>query len=426
MDDGSILPYIIIILLFVLAAYFALAETAYSSVSRLRLKTRADKGDRAARRALKILDSFDKTITTVLIGTNITHIAASSIAAVLALRVWGASGVTLCTVVITLLVFFIGEMLPKSAAKKYSERLCLSVAPSLSFFILIFTPVSFLLTKIGSLASKLSRDEPELTVTEDELIDIVETMREEGEISEKRGDLLGAALAFSDVTAEDILTARVDVAALDITAARDEIIAAIKLHKHSRLPVYRENIDNVVGVLQIRKYIKAWLNSPGHAELSSLLDEPYFIHRGAKVADLLPELSRVKANLAIVTDSYGGTLGIVTVEDILEELVGEIWDEDDEVVEDFTALPDGAFELDASLSVADALEKMGFPGADDPGFERKLLVDWVCEQFDRIPSVGDSFRFGALRVTVAQKHKNRITKLHARILAPEDEREGEK
>jgi len=421
MDDGSILPYLTIAALFVVAAYFAVSETAYASVSRVRLRTLADKGDRGAVRALRIVDRFDRTITAILIGTNVTHIAVSSYAAVLALRKWGTAGVAATTVAVTLAVFFAGEMLPKSIAKKYSERLAISLAPSLSAVIFVLSPITILLSKIGVWATKLAGSDPEITVTEDELIDIVETMTEDGEISEDRGELLGAALAFSDVTAEHILTARVDITALDSRLSPEEIIKAIKKSKHSRLPVYRESIDNIVGVLQIRKYIKAWLRAPGRVNLESLLDEPIFKHRSCKANELLTELSDKKANIAIITDSYGGTVGLVTIEDILEELVGEIWDEDDEIKVPFVELQNGVFELDAEIAVEDALENMGCAGGDTDEFEHKLLGDWVYEQFDHIPIVGDSFTYGNVTITVAQKSGNRVMKLRAEIVSPKDQ-----
>lgn len=422
MREGSILP-LFILLLFAAAAYFALAETALVSVSRVRLRLRADRGEKNAVRALWALDRVDRAITTILIGTNAAQLVAAALITLLATRYFGLSSVALVTVITALLIFFLCDMLPKSIAKKYSERLSLAVAPSLCFFMRIFAPLSFVFAKLGTQAAKLSKGDPELTVTEDELYDIVETMTDDGELDETRGELLHSALEFADVTAESVLTARVDIAAIDIEDSCEQILEAIKREKHSRLPVYRDSVDNIVGVLLIRKYIRAWRREGPGLELAPLLDEPYFVHGSAKIDEILSELSRRKTNLAIVTDSYGGTLGVVTVEDILEELVGEIWDEDDVVLETFSVLPDGSFELDPSLTVEDAFAQMGFEDPDGLDFANKLMGEWAYERFERIPQTGDSFCYGRLSVWVSAMRQNRILKLRAKLLPPADEDE---
>lgn len=414
MDDGSWLSLLILAVLLLCAFYFATAETAFASVSRVRIKTLVDKGDRRSERAMYVLDNFDKAITTILIGTNIVHLAMASLATLLATRRWGLSAAAVSSIATTIVVFFAGEMLPKSIAKQYSERLSLATAASLCFFMRIFTPISFLLAKFGSAVAGLTKGDGEVTVTEDELYDIIENLKDEGSIGAERGELMHSALMFADVTVESILTARVDVAAVDIEDSGAEILEYIKAQKHSRLPVYRDSIDNIVGVLQIRKYIREYLKRGGSLDISSILDEAYFVHHSTNIDELLPEMSRKKLNMAIVTDNYGGTLGIVTVEDILEELVGEIWDEDDDVVEHFVTIGDGSFEIDASLPVEDAFDLMGYEDPDDTDYERKLMGEWVYEQFDLIPSEGDSFTYNGLHVTVSIMRQHRIIKLSAR------------
>ena len=419
MDDSWLL--IVLVILLFCAAFFALAETALSSVSKMRIKSRMDKGDKNAKRVMYILDNFDKAITTILIGTNITQIVVASLATIVATKKWGMSAIAVSTVITTIMVFFVGDMLPKSIGKKYCERFSLAVAPFLCLLMSVFSPLSRGLTLIGNWVSRITKGEPEVTVTEDELYDIIETMKDEGEIDAERGELVHSALMFADVTVESVLTSRVDVKAVDIEDSGEEVLAFIKEQKHSRLPVYRDNIDNVIGVLQIRKYIKAWLRQGGEVDLEGILDEAYFIHQSTKIDELLHEMSRKKLNMAIVTDNYGGTLGIVTVEDILEELVGEIWDEDDEVVENARALEDGSFELEASLSIEEAFELIGYEDPDDFDFEHKLLGEWAYEQFDLIPDEGDSFEYNGLEVTVAEKRQHRIIKLVARVRVSETE-----
>lgn len=416
MDDGSRSFLAVIIILLFLAAYFATAETAFASVSRVKLKTRLDRGDGRAKKALRVLDNFDRAITTILIGTNIVHIVIAAMVTVFVTRKWGVSVVTVSTVVTTIAVFFIGEMLPKSIAKKYSERMALSTAGSLCFFMSVFGPMAAVLTAIGKQAARLTRGDPEVSVTEDELYDIIEDMTDEGSLDTERGELVSSALSFADVTAETVLTARVDVAAVDVNWDRDALLAFIKDQRHSRLPVYEGTIDHIIGVLQIRKYLKAYIRTGEAPDLRSLLDEAYFVHRSMKIDELLPVMSTRKLNLAIVTDNYGGTLGIVTVEDILEELVGEIWDEDDEVEENFVPLGGGRYEVDAEMTVGEVFDRLKLDiGKFEPDLEYKLMGEWAYERFDRIPSERDSFNSGDLLVTVSRMRQNRIVKLIVQV-----------
>lgn len=417
MDDGSsILPAIIIIFLLACAAYFAVCETAFASVRPIRLKTAQEHGDKRADRAVFVTENFDRAITTILICTNIVHLAAASYVTVLVTRRWGVGAVSVSTVLTTVAVFFVGEMLPKSIGKKYSETLALSTAGPLCFFMRVFTPLSAVLTAIGSTAARLTKGESEVTVTEDELYDIIENMTDGGGLDETRGELVHSALTFGDVTVESILTARVDLAAIGVDDSPEKILELIKRERHSRFPVYEGTVDNVIGILQIRKYIKAYLAAGEEVELRALLDRAYFVHGSTHIDELLRYMSSSKINMAIVSDSYGGTLGVVTVEDILEELVGEIWDEDDEVVEKCVKNLNGSFSFDASVSVADAFEFMDYADPDEFDFEHKFLGEWAYEQFDFIPAEGESFEYNGLRVTVTQVSSRRIMKLRIELL----------
>ena len=428
MDDGSRLsmtPWLVAVVLLLLAAYFAVTETAIASVSRSKIKARAERGDPRAENALYILDHFDKAVTTLLICTNIVHIAAAAIVTVAVTRIWGLNAVSLSTLITTVAVFFAGEMLPKSIAKSYSERFTLSNAGTLRLLMTVFSPLSAALTAIGHAAAKLTRGDPEISVTEDELYDLIEDMTEEGTLDEEQGDLISSALQFGDVTVESILTPRVDLTAIDIEDSPEEILAQIKQQNHSRLTVYEGSIDNIIGILQIRKYIKAYLHLGSAVDLRPLLDEALFIHQSTNIDELLPILSRRKQSLAVITDNYGGTLGIVTVEDILEELVGEIWDEDDVIEEAVVELSDGSYEVDAEESVSDVFEQLGF---EDPEENEELvntrMGEWAYEQFTAIPRAGDSFGYHGLWVTVSEVEHNRILKLRVQIL-PEETEGGE-
>ena len=407
---------LIILALLLFADYFAVCETSFAAVSRIRLKTAMERGDRRANKAMYVCERFDKAITTILIGTNIVHLSCASYVTVLVTRRWGLSAVTLSTFVTTLVVFFVGEMLPKSVAKKYSLRLALGTASSLVFFMHLLTPISFVLTKIGEFASRLTKGDSEVSVTEDELYDIIENMTDEGDLDSEQGDLVHSALAFGDLTAESILTARVDMETIDVDDPLEEILSQVKASRHSRIPVYQDSVDNIIGVLQIRRFMREYLQKREKTDLRSLLDEPYFVHQSAKIDELLSVMSSKKINMTIVTDSYGGTVGIVTVEDILEELVGEIWDEDDEVVEPCVDHGDGSYSFDAGVDIEDAFEFMDYEDPDETDFDHKLLGEWAYEQFDAIPQEGDSFTYNGLRITVEKVQQRRIMKLHIQRL----------
>ena len=422
MDDGSRLPWIIAALLLVCAAFFAVTETSMASASRSRIKASAERGDFRAKKTLYVLDNFDLAISTLLICTNIVHIAAASIVTLAVTRKWGVSAVSISTIITTVVVFFAGEMLPKSVAKKYSDTLALSCAPVLCFFMKLFAPLSKLLTWIGQAAAKLTPGDSQISVTEDELYDIIEDMTEEGSLDEDQGDLISSALQFGDVTVESVLTPRVDIVAININSSHAELLSLIKSTNHSRLPVYEGSIDNIIGVLQIRKYIKAYLRLGENLDIKPMLDEVLFVHQSTNIDELLPFLSKRKLNIAVVTDNYGGTLGIVTVEDILEELVGEIWDEDDVIEEPMVEIGDGVYEVGADETVSDVFDQLGYEDPEnDEELVNTLMGEWAYEKFDTIPKPGDSFRYHQVLVTVKDMNHNRIMKLTVALLPAEEE-----
>jgi len=421
MDDGSRLPLIFAVLLLLCAVFFAVAETAFASTSRTRMRLAEDRGDMRAKEALYVLDNFDLAISAILIGTNITHLSVAALVTLAVTRRWGLSAVSVSTLITTGVVFFFGEMLPKSIAKKFSDKLALATAGLLVFFMKLFRPASKVLTAIGLWAARQTPGDAEKSVTEDELYDIIEDMTEEGSLNEEQGDLISSALQFGEVTVENVLTPRVDLVALDIRSSHEEILDCIKASTHSRLPVFEGSIDNIIGVLQIRKYIKAYLREGEKLDLRPLLDEVLFVHQSTKIDELLPVMTKQKHNMAVVTDNFGGTLGIVTVEDILEELVGEIWDEEDIVEEPIVEVSKGVFEVDADESVSDVFERLEY---EDPEENEELINtlmgEWAYEQFTAIPQPGDHFRYHRVHVTVIGMEHNRILKLRVTLL-PEEE-----
>ncbi len=330
MDGDSRGSLIIILILLGLAAYFAITETALSSVSRNKIKLNLERGDTRAKRVLYALDNFDKAITTLLICTNIVHISIASIVTVFVTKIWGLSAVSISTIITTLVVFFVGEMLPKSFAKKNNESCILTCAGPLIILMKVLSPLAAVLSGIGNLAGKLTKSEPEITVTEDELYDIIEDLEESGVIDEEQSDLLSSALQFEEVTAKDISTPRVDLVAINLRDDNEKIFETITDSTHSRLPVYDESKDNIIGVLSIRRYIKRYLKTKKYPTVKRLIDKPFFAPQDMPIDELLEKMSQNKVSLAIINDEFGGTYGIVTIEDILEELVGEIYDEEDQ------------------------------------------------------------------------------------------------
>ncbi len=419
-------PWIISVLLILFAAFIAVAETSIASVSRSRIRILAEKEDRRAKKVLEALDHFDRTISTILICTNIAHLGAASLITLSVSRIWGLNAVTLSTFVTTLVIFFVGEMLPKSIAKKYADQLALWCITPLSALIWFFRPASAVLAAIGNLAGRRTEGDPEISATEDEIHEMIDDMTEEGTLDEEHGDLISSALRFNDITVESVLTPRVDMDAIDLADSPEDILRQIREQTHSRLPVYEDSIDHIVGILRIRRYLRAYLDQGRHVNIRKLLDEPYYVTESARINELLARMSRDKQSLAIVSDHYGGTVGLVTTEDILETLVGDIYDEEDEEEDSLIDLKNGCYLVDAEENVYDIFEEIGF---DDPLHDEELrdkrLGEWVYEHFQSVPKVQEHFDYEGLKVYVARMEKNRVLKVMlkapARPASPEKE-----
>ena len=333
MDDGSPIGYLVAILAFIIGgAYFAATEIALASVNRIRMMSYADDGNRRAKRVLYILDHFDKALTTLLIGNNIMHISCASMATLMATKLWGLSYVTLTTIVTTLAVFLLAEMIPKRFAKANSERFSLAVAGSLMFFMKVLGPLAFVFSAISKFASKpfKKNQEEEPTVTEDELYDIIESIPEESGIDEEKAELMQSALEFSDTFVREVLTPWDRVVKLKLNMSGSEAMDVIKGDIHARRPVIDDG-GNPVGMVQIRKFLKARYKDASVC-VNDIMDDIHFVNDDIAIDDLLTAMSNDKTHFSVVLDKDGRTIGIVTIEDILEELVGEIYDEDDKEV----------------------------------------------------------------------------------------------
>lgn len=410
--DSDSRAIICIILLFIASAYCALTETAIASVSKNKIKILSDKGNRRADNVLYVLENFEDAITTLLICTNIAHIMAASSITILVTRKWGLNVVTLSTILTTIAMFFAGEMLPKSIGKKASSNACLYCCGLLKLLMKILKPFSGILSGIGKLTLKIFKVSDEVSVTEDEIYDIIEDMTEEGALDEKQSELISSALSFGDVTVSSIVTPRVDVSGIDINLPDEELLRRAQEENHSRVVVYDGTIDNVVGVLQIRKYMKAYISEKKYPVLEDLIDQVYYAHSSVLIDELLDGMTRNRLNMAVVLDGFGGMLGIVTVEDILEEIVGEIWDESDVIKEPIITISDNVYAVNGDETVQDAFEYIEFedPMEDEneDRFTNLLMADWIYEHFDSIPKAGDCFNYYNLKITVAQVIHNRI------------------
>lgn len=402
--------FICLVLLLFLGGFFASAETAFASVSKTKIKTLCDARDPKAKKAMYILDNFDKALITLLIGNNACHVAFSAIATLMAQKAFHNVSVTVSTLVTTVLVFFLSEMLPKSYAKSNSEKVSLKFAPSLKVIMTLFTPLSFLFSKISFLVGKIFSQNNEPTVTEEELQDIIDTMEEEGSFdNDDKGELIHNAMGFDDLTAGDILTSRVDLDSVDVNDSVDEILDFVKQTNHSRLPVYNKSVDNIVGILRTKRFLKAYIKNNGKVNVASLLSKPFFVPHTMKIDDLFETMTQNRCYMSVVTDEYGGTMGVVTIEDIVEEIVGDIWDESDEVVESIKQISENKYIVRSDVSVGDFMYEADVEANfDDINPERTSFGALCGEMLESMPKENDSFTYGPLKVTVSKTDRNRV------------------
>lgn len=402
--------------------YFSSSEMAYSSCNRLRLESARDGGSKRAAIAVRIIDRFDDTLSAILIGNNLVNIAASSIGSVLVILIAGDDRYAwVSTVVITVLVIIFGETMPKIIAKNSANRIALSHAYFVHGLTIILMPLIWVvvgLTKLITSGFKGEEADSDEEAAAMELSSIIETAEDEDVLDEDRSELVQAAIDFSDVMASEVMTARVDVVALDIDDDWNEQLATIDSAPYSRIPVYEDSIDNVIGVLYLNHFLKA-LTDEKNPDIRSMLMPPCYVYKTMKMPAVLNELRRAKQHLAIVTDEYGGTLGVLSMEDVLEQLVGEIWDDTDEVEEEIVERPDGQYELDGDMVISDFLELVGIKEKDFEA-ESETVGGWTIEMFGAFPKPGDSFEYENMSVTVLEMDGLRVEKVLVKI-KPQDE-----
>ena len=407
-----------------MSAYFSATETAFSTLSKTKLKTKIEKGNKRAALALKLSEKYDRLLSTILIGNNLVNILLSSIATVFVITLCinrkdqtfaDSYGTLIATAAVTLVVLMFGEITPKSIAKNRPEGFAMFSAPLMQFLVWILIPFSGIFSLWTKLVAKIFRVKADNKMSQEELLMLVEEVQEEGSIDDEEGDLLRNAINFTEQKAEDILTHRVDLEGFDIETPMEEIGKLFEESRFSRLLVYEDSIDKIVGVVHSKDIFtaKGLTDKP----LEKLISPPIYIHKGERIDDLLRDLQTNKSHLAVVLDEYGGTLGIVTMEDILEELVGDIWDEHDEVIEDYKEISENTFRIDCGGNLEDFCEFFDL----DIESDSITINGWIMEVMDKIPACGDRFSFENLDVTVTETDFHRVSTIHVVRHEPDDE-----
>ena len=415
MTEGHIWSIVVMVLMVICSAYFSATETAFNSINKTRLRALAEKDNKRAARTLELAENYDKLLSTILIGNNIVNIVLASLCTLLFVDLLKSqdTGATVATVVSTVVVLIFGEITPKSLAKEQPENFAMFSSPILRVLVVLLTPLNFVFGLWKTLVTRLTKAEEAPKMTQDELLLLVDEVEQEGAIDEQESNLLRNAIDFTDREAEEVLTHRTDLEAVPFDATKDEIAAIFSETKFSRLPVYEESIDNIVGIL----HQKDFYTGTGITErpLSEVITPPLFVPKSEKISDLLGDLQKHKSHIAVVVDEYGGTLGIVTMEDILEELVDEIWDEHDAVVESYKKLSEDTYRIDCSLSIDDLCQFYDM----DLETDSIVIGGWVMEMLGKIPEVGDTFTYERLTVTVAEVDGHSAAWVDV-VLAPEE------
>ena len=386
MDDWF--SYILLVILIALSAFFSASETAYTTVNKIRLQNYVDAGSKKAKTALFIAENYDRTLTTILIGNNIVNIGASSIATLLFVKLFGPSGAAISTAVMTILILIFGEVLPKSFAKESSEKFALAFSRPLRILMTVFWPVVFLFIQLKKVAKHISpiKEEETPTVTEQELKFIVESIEDEGVLEKQESELVQHALEFDEKTVQEVLTPRVDMTTLDIEDDLQTNIGLVLTERFSRIPVCRGTSDRIIGILHTKDLLEALVRGDA-IDLASMVQPAFFVYKTKKLSSLLADFKRNKTHVAIVTDDYGGTVGMVTMEDLLEELVGDIWDEDEEIIRDFVRIDSQHFLISGDLTIRELFDHLDLPFSNLES-NHTSCGGWALEALGHIPQAG--------------------------------------
>ena len=411
------LKLVLIFALLVLSAFFSATETAFSSLNKTRLKSLAEHGNKKADRALNLADRYDSLLSTILVGNNIVNIAMAAIGTLLFTELLNNAdtGATVSTAVITIVVLIFGEVTPKSLAKEEPEKFAMHVTPVIGALMKVLTPVNWLFAKWKTFLGHFFKNKEDRRLTQDELITMVEEVEQEGVLDKEESELVRSAIEFRDQEVGDILTPRVKIDGVALDETTEEVENVFLKTGYSRLPVYEDTLDNIVGVLHQKDFYRA-LKQSGNVNLSEIMKEPVYVPEATGIDDLLRQMQKEKVQLAVVTDEYGGTAGIVTMEDILEELVGEIWDEHDEIEESCKKISDTSWQIRGDADAEDFAERFSLSIET----EAATVGGWVMEHEERVPDPGDSFLFGAWRISVLEADERHVLLVGMEKVAEED------
>jgi len=406
MDSSSITMIVILVFLVLFSAFFSATETAMSALNKVRLKNKAESGNTKAKLVLSLVDEYDRLLSSILIANNIVNLSAASLGTVLFTRHFTTYGPTISTIVLTIVILIFGEITPKALAKDQPERFAMFAAPILRVFIFLLTPINAFFRLFYKLATMLVHSDGEEGITEEELITMVTEAESEGGLDAHESQLIRAAIEFNDLEVEEILTPRVDIIAVDQHDHTEKLAGAFAESGYSRIPVYDNNIDNIIGVIHEKDFYAGRYRNV--TQFSDLISPVLYTTGSTKLSSLLRLLQQGKMHMAIVVDEYGGTQGLVTLEDILEELVGEIWDEHDEVLEEFHPQEDGSYLISCSADLDDLFDRFSLRGNLS---DSSSISGWVMEELGRIPSEGDHFVYQTLDVTVTRVDNRRVLEI---------------
>lgn len=423
--ESNIFMGVTIIVLILLSAFFSATETAFSFVNKIRIQHSVENGDKKAKKVLYIIEHFDNALTAILICNNVVNLGCSSIATMLCLSIWGEIGPAIATGLTTLLVLTFGEVIPKCLAKEHCDNFAMKTAGILKFITILLTPLVFIFIKLKSLALKIAGSKDDApSVTENELKYIVESIEEEGVLEESESEMVRSALDFDEKTAEEILTPRVDVVFINIEDTPEKIKEIIIENRYSRIPVYENTTDNIVGILHTRDYLES-LADGNAPELKKIIQPPFFVFKSQQLSKILSSFKKTRDHMAIVTDEYGGTLGIVTMEDLLEEIVGDIWDEDEEIEHTYYKIGKDEFLVNGDIEIEDMLALFDL---DEDAIESDSVTvgGLILENAGDIPHKRESIEYGGFRFTVMEVKNQRIMRVVVKKLeVPKDDEEAE-
>ena len=411
--EDSISSILILVLLITMSAYFSATETAYSSLNKIKLKSIANKGNKKAKLALELSEKYDSVISTILIGNNIVNIATASLATVLFTKLLGSSGVTVSTIVMTILILIFGEISPKSIAKDIPESFAIVSAPLLNAFCIILKPVNNLFCLWKKVISKVFKIQKHSGITEDEILTIAEEAENEGGINPQQLEIIKSAIELNDQEVIEAFTPRVDMVAIKDSCSKEELLNLFIESGFSRIPVYHDNIDNVIGIINEKDLINIVVNNKNE-EISSIIKPLNVIQPHMKLSQLLKVLQNNKSHMALIADEYGGTMGIITLEDILEELVGEIWDEHDKVVNDIEKIAEDEYIVRGNANIEKVLEEFDL----EEEFDVNSVNGWVMQQFGKIPKVGESFEYKNLKIVIQKATKRCVLEIRITVDEP--------